>query len=88
MMQTAKQNMGFKALVAANHKAGRLAEPVAQDPLKKMQQAGMRLTVAEIEQAQQLAESEHRYRANFLRAVYLRGLASYLAEHGSATPGQ
>lgn len=88
MMKTAKQNMGLKALVAANRAAGRLSEPVAPDNSKKMQLAGMRLLPAELEQAKALADADERSLAWFCRRMYLRGLQSFLAENDEHKAGQ
>lgn len=88
MMQTATQNTGFKDLVAANRKAGRLDEPTAPDTGPKMQLASMRLMPEEIAQAKRLADADERSVAWFCRRMYLRGLASYVAEQGTATAAQ
>jgi hypothetical protein len=83
MLQTAKTSAtSFKALVAANRAAGRLAEPVAPESKEKMEQTGMRLWPAELAQAKELAVKEDRSAASFLRRIYLRGLDAYLAEQG------
>ena len=83
MLQNAKTSApSFKALVAANRAAGRLAEPVAPESKEKMEQTGMRLWPAELAQAKELAAKEDRSAASFLRRVYLRGLDAYLAEQG------
>lgn len=74
----------FKALVAANRAAGRLAEPVAQAPKVKMELAGLRLWPTEMEQVKGLAAQDDRSAASMLRHIYLRGLRSYMAEHGAA----
>ena len=84
MMQTAKHTTSFKALVVANRSAGRLSEPVAPEPAVKMLQAGMRLMPDEMARAREIAESEDRSAANFMRRMYLRGLESYLAAGGGA----
>ena len=89
MMQTAKNTPhSFKALVAANRAAGRLAEPVAPEPKKRMEQTGMRLWPEELTQARELAASEDRSAASFMRRIYLRGLEGYLAERGAGTATQ
>ena len=90
MMHTAKNQAttSFKALVAANRTAGRLDAPVAQEPKKKMAQAGMRLWPEELLKARELAADEERSAASFMRRIYLRGLESYMAERGGATPEQ
>lgn len=83
-MQTAKQPAhSFKALVAANRAAGRLAEPVAPVPRKKMEQTGMRLWPEELTLARELAAKEDRSAASFMRRIYLRGLEGYMAEQGA-----
>lgn len=84
MMQTSTGSTSFKALVAANRNAGRLAPPAPAAPVNKMQLAGMRLTPAELEQAKALADADERSMAWFCRRMYLRGLESYLAEQGQA----
>lgn len=90
MMHTAKNQAtpSFKALVAANRTAGRLAAPVAPEPKKYMVQAGMRLWPEELLKARELATNEDRSAASFMRRMYLRGLESYMAERGGATPAQ
>lgn len=78
-----------KDLVAANRRTGHVAEP--SDPVKTgpaTVQAGMRLLPEEMAQAQALARSDERSVSNFLRRVYLRGIASYLAENGSGDAAQ
>lgn len=88
MMQTAKQHSSFQALVAANRSAGRLDCPVAPDNSKRMKLAGMRLLPDELAKAQELASSDERSVASFLRRVYLRGLEGYLADLGKPTSAQ
>lgn len=78
----------FKDLVAANRRGGRLAEPVDTPKAPAPMLAGMRLLPNELAQAKVLAQGEDRSVSNFLRRVYLRGLASYLAEHGGTAAAQ
>ncbi len=85
MMQAATTPSSFQALVQASRARGRLAEPVAPEPKPKMVQTGMRLHPEEMDQARELAALEERSAASFIRRVYLRGLAAYLAEQGQDT---
>lgn len=88
MMHTATQNKGFQALVAANRRAGRLGVPAQPDDTKKMLLASMRLTPEELAEAKRQADADERSVAWFCRRMYLRGLASYLAEQGGAQAAQ
>ena len=88
MMQSATTPTNFKALVAANRSAGRLADPVPPDASRNKKMAGMRLTTSEMEQAKQLAAGEFRSASSFMRWMYMSGLQSYLAEKSNATAAQ
>lgn len=79
----------FKDLVAANRRAGRLEEPpAAKASARKNVLAGMHLPPDVVAQAQTLAREEDRSVSSFMRRIYMRGLASYLAEHGCAPATQ
>lgn len=88
MMHTETQNKGFQALVAANRRAGRLGVPAQPDEPKRMLQSGMRLPPEELAEAKRLADADERSVAWFCRRMYLRGLASYVAEQGEAQAAQ
>ena len=85
-MQTANTHSSFQALVQKNRTAGRLAAPVEPEPKDKMQPTGMRLWPVELAEARELAASEERSAASFMRRLYLRGLAAYRADSGQGTP--
>ncbi|MDT0137265.1 hypothetical protein [Acidovorax sp. PRC11] len=77
----AKAEQSFQALVAANRRAGNLQPPAAPEQRKTMILAGMRLSPEEMDEAKAMAAADERPTANFLRRVYLMGLALYRAEH-------
>ena len=81
----AKAEQSFQALVAANRRAGNLEPPPAQEQRKPMILSGMRLSPEEMDEAKAMAAADERPTSNFLRRVYLMGLALYRAEHQPAT---
>lgn len=83
MLNTAKREPSpFTALVERARNTGRLNAPQASKTPSKPRMTGMRLTPDEFEQAKQMAAADERPMAVFCRRMYLRGLQSYMAEHG------
>ena len=72
----------FQALVGRARAKGRLQAPQPKGEPERMKLTGMRLLPAEFEQAKTLAAADERAMARFCRLMYLRGLQSYMAEHG------
>lgn len=70
------------ALVGRARAKGRLQAPQPKGEPERMKLTGMRLLPAEYAQAKELADADERPVARFCRLMYLRGLQSYMAEHG------
>lgn len=79
---TEQQSTRLQKLVDTNRAAGRLEAPKPKAGPEKRELVGMRLPLDEASQLKTLAADQERSVAWMARRLYLRGLASYLAEHG------